>query len=93
MFGMLASLTSLALLVLTASAYEKVCRVSPLGGGQDDGPTINSVFSECASEATIVLDGYYSVNTLLLTEGLNHVDILLSGTGEHFVLPVHVEVI
>lgn len=86
---MLVSLTSLALLALTASAYEKVCRVTPLGGGQDDGPTINSVFSECASEATIVLDGYYSVNTLLLTEGLNHVDILLSGTGERLVFPLH----
>ena len=76
-------LTALLLLVAVASAYEKVCRVTPLGGGQDDGPNINSVFAECASEATIVLDGYYSVNTLLLTEGLSHVDILLSGTGQH----------
>lgn len=67
---------------LTTSAYERVCRVIPLGGGQDDGPTINRIFAECASEATIVLDGYYSVNTLLLTGGLNHVDVLLSGTGE-----------
>ncbi|KZT71881.1 glycoside hydrolase family 28 protein [Daedalea quercina L-15889] len=55
----------------------------PLGGGRDDGPTINSVFTECASEAIIVLDGYYSVNTLLLTESLNHVDILLSGTVQY----------
>ncbi|KAH9919866.1 glycoside hydrolase family 28 protein [Fomitopsis serialis] len=76
-------LTALLLLVAVASAYEKVCRVTPLGGGQDDGPNINSVFAECASEATIVLDGYYSVNTLLLTEGLSHVDILLSGTVQY----------
>ena len=89
---MLASLTSLALLALTASAYDRVCRVTPLGGGQDDGPTINSVFSECASEATIVLDGYYSVNTLLLTEGLDHVDILLSGTGEQSILSPHARI-
>ncbi|KAH9833270.1 pectin lyase-like protein [Rhodofomes roseus] len=74
---------SLTLLASAVSAYEKVCRVTPLGGGQDDGPTINNVFAECASEATIVLDGYYSVNTLLLTEGLSHVDILLSGTVQY----------
>ncbi|KAI0732704.1 pectin lyase-like protein [Fomitopsis betulina] len=80
---MLASLVSFALFALTTSAYERVCRVIPLGGGQDDGPTINRIFAECASEATIVLDGYYSVNTLLLTGGLNHVDVLLSGTVQY----------
>lgn len=69
------------LLASAAWAYEKICAVKSLGGGLDDGPNINAAFKECSENAVILLDSYYSVNTLLLTEGLNHVDIVLSGTG------------
>lgn len=82
--------TLFALLVLTpaALAYDKVCAVKALGRGLDDGPNINAAFKECSQNAAIILDNYYSVNTLLLTEGLSHVDVLLSGTGETSYLPL-----
>lgn len=60
-----------------------LCAVKSLGGGLDDGPNINAAFKECSENAVILLDSYYSVNTLLLTEGLNHVDVVLSGTVQY----------
>ncbi|EED84983.1 hypothetical protein POSPLDRAFT_105711 [Postia placenta Mad-698-R] len=71
------------LLASAAWAYEKLCAVKSLGGGLDDGPNINAAFKECSENAVILLDNYYSVNTLLLTEGLNHVDVVLSGTVQY----------
>ncbi|KZT03751.1 glycoside hydrolase family 28 protein [Laetiporus sulphureus 93-53] len=66
-----------------ALAWDKVCVVEPLGGGRDDGPSINDAFSECSSNAAVILYSYYSVNTLLKTEGLKNVDIVLSGTVQY----------
>ena len=74
-------------LAATALAWDTICAVKPLGGGLDDGPSINAAFEKCSSNAAIILDGYYSVNTLLLAENLNHVDIVLSGTGKRESMP------
>lgn len=60
------------------------CEVKALGGGQDDGPNINVAFRTCSNNSIIVLNGYYVVDTLLFTTNLSNVDIVLSGTGEHF---------
>lgn len=57
------------------------CTVTPLGGGQDDGPNIIQAFDACSSGGTIVLDKYYVVNTVLVITGLQDVSIDLSGTG------------
>ncbi|CCL99569.1 uncharacterized protein FIBRA_01587 [Fibroporia radiculosa] len=76
-------LLSFLLLAVAAAAYEKICAVKALGGGRDDGPSINAAFQECSENSMIILDSYYSVNTLLLTEGLDHVDVLLSGTVQY----------
>ncbi|EIW74312.1 hypothetical protein CONPUDRAFT_133182 [Coniophora puteana RWD-64-598 SS2] len=59
------------------------CRVVPLGGGQDDGPNILDAFSTCSSGATVVLDSYYVVNTVLITTGLQDVSVELSGTVQY----------
>lgn len=60
------------------------CTVAPLGGGQDDGPNINTAFKTCSNNSVIILDSYYVVDTLLFTTNLNNVDIVLSGTSEFF---------
>ena len=77
-------------LAAAALAWDTICAVKPLGGGRDDGPSINAAFEKCSSNAAIILDGYYSVNTLLLAQNLSHVDIVLSGTGEFPVRQTHV---
>lgn len=74
---------ALVSLATTALAWHTICAVKPLGGGRDDGPSINAAFEKCSENAAIILDGYYSVNTLLLAQNLRHVDIVLSGTGKH----------
>ena len=60
----------------------QTCTVSPIGGGQDDGPNIIYAFNACRSGGTIVLDQYYVVNTVLVITGLQDVSIELSGVGE-----------
>ncbi|KZT03747.1 glycoside hydrolase family 28 protein [Laetiporus sulphureus 93-53] len=70
-------------LATAAVAYDNVCTVVPLGGGRDDGPSINDAFAECATNSKIVLGSYYSVNTLLENDGLSNVDIELSGTVQY----------
>jgi galacturan 1,4-alpha-galacturonidase len=57
------------------------CKVKALGGGQDDGPNILAAFERCGKNGRITLDEYYVVDTLLLTTGLENVEIDLSGTG------------
>ncbi|KAI0676372.1 pectin lyase-like protein [Trametes maxima] len=66
-----------------ARDIRKTCRVPAIGGGEDDGPAINAAFERCATNAKIVLDKYYVVDTLLLTRGLQNVDIELSGTVQY----------
>ncbi|CDO70563.1 Glycoside Hydrolase Family 28 protein [Trametes cinnabarina] len=61
----------------------KTCEVPAKGAGQDDGPTINSIFKKCAHNSKIVLDKYYVVDTLLKTVGLDNVEIELSGTVQY----------
>lgn len=77
------SLLFVVALAAGALAWDKICAVQPLGGGRDDGPSINQAFKDCSENAAIILDSYYSVNTLLLAEGLSHVDIVLSGTVQY----------
>ena len=71
---------TLALPTLTLARL--TCTVKPLGGGQDDGPNILSAFKRCAKNGHITLDKYYVVDTLLLTEELDNVEIELSGTSK-----------
>jgi galacturan 1,4-alpha-galacturonidase len=57
------------------------CVVKALGGGLDDGPNILAAFRRCASNGRVTLAGYYVVDTLLLTTGLDDVEVELSGTS------------
>ncbi|CAL1699407.1 unnamed protein product [Somion occarium] len=72
----------LAALLSTAVA-RLTCDVKNLGGGQDDGPNILAAFKRCAKNGRITLDKYYVVDTLLLTDGLDDVEIDLSGTLQY----------
>ncbi|GJE94846.1 glycoside hydrolase family 28 protein [Phanerochaete sordida] len=72
----------LALFCTTAFARLD-CKVPHLGGGGDDGPAINAAFERCAKNGKVVLDQYYSVDTLLFTTGLDDVEIELSGTLQY----------
>lgn len=80
---------SLAAISLAHNTHNtrKTCEVPAKGAGQDDGPTINSVFKKCSHNSKIVLDKYYVVDTLLLTENLDNVEIELSGTGKFQATP------
>ncbi|KAI0370532.1 pectin lyase-like protein [Pilatotrama ljubarskyi] len=82
---MLAKLIALASWTALALAHNtrKTCKVPAIGGGEDDGPAINAAFKKCSSNSKIVLDMYYVVDTLLLTEGLDNVEIELSGTVQY----------
>lgn len=75
------TLLSVSLCAVLASARLD-CKVPHLGGGQDDGPAINAAFKRCAKNGKVVLDKYYSVDSLLFTTGLDDVEIELSGTGQ-----------
>ncbi len=79
---MLTKSFTLALLAALALA-RRTCKVPAIGGGEDDGPAINAAFKRCAKKSRVVLDKYYVVDTLLLTEDLDDVQIELSGTGEY----------
>ncbi len=78
---MLANFVALVLLSALAVA-RRTCKVSAIGGGEDDGPAINAAFERCSKNAKVVLDKYYVVDTLLLTKDLDDVEVELSGTGE-----------
>ena len=69
-----------------------MCSVKAIGGGQDDGPNINAAFKRCSTDARVILDGYYVVDTLLFTINLKNVDILLSGTGMHYTLSFFIQI-
>ncbi|KAN0078074.1 polygalacturonase [Tylopilus felleus] len=78
----------LALLpVALAASHVKVdgstCTVTPIGGGQDDGPNIIRAFDACKSGGTIVLDRYYVVNTVLVITGLQDVKIEFSSVVQY----------
>ena len=81
MFAKLFALSTLLALVLARRPQPKTCVVPAIGGGEDDGPAILAAFKECSRNAKIVLDKYYVVDTLLLTENLENVEVELSGTG------------
>ncbi|EJU00154.1 hypothetical protein DACRYDRAFT_127566 [Dacryopinax primogenitus] len=74
-------LLNLLSLAVSASVVKvhRMCHVVPVGKGGDDGPSILSAFNQCGQNGKIVLDQYYSVNTVLNTTGLNNVHIELSG--------------
>ncbi|KAI0325169.1 pectin lyase-like protein [Cubamyces sp. BRFM 1775] len=85
---MISKFLALAAFAATCLAHNghdtrKTCEVSAKGAGQDDGPTINAVFKKCSRNSKIVLDKYYVVDTLLLTEKLDNVEIELSGTVQY----------
>lgn len=69
---------SLTTFAVVASARQ-VCNV--VHGGDDDGPAIIKAFQQCAKNGRVTLDKFYSVNSVLLTTGLDDVEIELSGTG------------
>ena len=73
------TLTALAALALG----RRTCKVPAIGGGEDDGPAMNAAFKKCGTKSRIVLDKYYVVDTLLMAENLNDVEIELSGTSKH----------
>jgi len=76
--------TALILTSLAAVASARLtCTVKPLGGGQDDGPNILAAFKRCAKKGRVTLDKYYVVDTLLLTTGLDDVEIELTGTVQY----------
>lgn len=81
-----------ALLAFTCARKPKVCIVKAIGGGQDDGPNINAAFKRCSTDARVILDGYYVVDTLFFTINLKNVDILLSGTGMHYTLSFFIQI-
>ena len=65
--------------MLAVADPECKVRVSP---GADAGPAINEAFKRCSRHAKVTLDGFYTVNTLLLTTNLTDVEVELSGTSE-----------
>jgi len=79
----------LALVPLGVSAavlktkHTNTCTVVPVAAGGDDGPSILSAFAQCGQNGKIILDKYYSVNTVLNTTGLKNVEIELSGTLQY----------
>ncbi|OJT08832.1 hypothetical protein TRAPUB_259 [Trametes pubescens] len=79
---MLANFVALVLLSALAVA-RRTCKVSAIGGGEDDGPAINAAFERCSKNAKVVLDKYYVVDTLLLTKDLDDVEVELSGTVQY----------
>ncbi|KAI0087365.1 pectin lyase-like protein [Irpex rosettiformis] len=71
---------ALVLASLAATAAARLsCKVPSLGGGRDDGPAISAAFERCGRNGKVTLDKYYLVDSLLLTTGLDNVDIELSG--------------
>ncbi|THH32774.1 hypothetical protein EUX98_g1418 [Antrodiella citrinella] len=75
---------ALLLTLLVAAVSARIsCTVKPLGGGQDDGPNILAAFKRCAKEGRVTLDKYYVVDTLLLTTGLDDVEIEFTGTVQY----------
>ena len=70
-----------ALSVSHVRVHARTCTVTPIGGGQDDGPNIICAFDACKSGGTVVLDKHYVVNTVLIITGLQDVNIQLSGVG------------
>ncbi|KAI0760371.1 pectin lyase-like protein [Fomes fomentarius] len=79
---MLIKFLTFAFLAALALA-RRSCKVPAIGGGEDDGPAINAAFKRCAKKSRVVLDKYYVVDTLLLTEDLDDVQIELSGTVQY----------
>ncbi|OCH86769.1 pectin lyase-like protein [Obba rivulosa] len=80
---LLLGITSVISAAFARGTKTKVCTVEHLGGMQDDGPNIRAAFQKCSSNAKIVLDKYYRVDSLLLTTNLRSVDIELSGTVQY----------
>lgn len=79
------ALSALPLSIAAGGGVEKngsTCRVVPIGGGQDDGPNILTALEQCNNGGTVVLDSYYVVNTVLVTD-LQDVNIELSGTLQY----------
>ncbi|KIP03359.1 glycoside hydrolase family 28 protein [Phlebiopsis gigantea 11061_1 CR5-6] len=75
--------TLVALAFACGAAARLTCTVPHVGAGHDDGPAINAAFQRCAKSGRVVLDQYYSVDSLLLTTGLDDVEVELSGTVQY----------
>ncbi|TGJ80172.1 hypothetical protein E0Z10_g8607 [Xylaria hypoxylon] len=58
----------------------KTCSVTALGSGKDDASQILDAFHTCNSGGTIVLDGNYTIATVLDLTFLDSVDVALSGS-------------
>jgi galacturan 1,4-alpha-galacturonidase len=68
-----------AFLLVPFASARLSCVVKGLGNGQDDGPNILAAFQRCKKNGRVTLAGYYSVDTLLMTTGLDDVEVELSG--------------
>ena len=82
-------LGTLVAVVFAGGAVARLtCTVPHVGAGHDDGPAINAAFERCAKGGRVVLDQYYSVDSLLFTTGLDDVEVELSGTGECYIIRI-----
>ena len=63
-------------------AADDECHVRHVGAGTDAGPAINDAFKRCGRHGKVTLDDFYTVDTLLYTTDLHHVEIELSGTSK-----------
>lgn len=71
----------LALALLVAANKECHVRHRDIGPDGDAGPAINAAFQNCSRHGKVILDGFYTVNTLLFTTNLTGVEVQLSGTS------------
>ena len=71
----------LALCIVVAG--KKECHVEHSSSGSDAGPAINAAFQKCARGGKVILDGFYTVDTLLFTTGLTDVAIEPSGSSKY----------
>ncbi|KAL4072085.1 pectin lyase fold/virulence factor [Scleroderma citrinum] len=57
-----------------------MCTVIPLGCGKDDGPNILAAFQWCRTQGKIVLDGEYTIGSVLVTTELKCVHVEFTGS-------------
>ena len=62
---------------------DSTCTVIPLGGEKDDGPNILAAFQTCGLRSKIVLDGAYTVGTVLVTTELENVHVEFKGSRKY----------
>lgn len=74
------------LALVLAVNCERECHIPHHDSGSDAGPAINAAFKRCARHGKVVLDDFYTVDTLLFTTNLTDVEIEFSGTSKCYAL-------